>query len=110
MGDGLGNQSFQMLDLKGLELEEAEFVLRGYGLKLGEVFYKEKGAYSLEEKDSDGAMVFAEKGVNPGKIFKQVPRAKNKTKIGQSIDLWIVQIDSTEQNIEIPTLGVVNED
>ncbi|MFY0628555.1 MAG: PASTA domain-containing protein [Reichenbachiella sp.] len=110
VGDGLGNQTFQMLDLKELGLEEAEFVLRGYGLQLGEVFYKEEGSFMIEEEDEEGETISVPKEVSPGGIFKQIPRANNNTKIGQSVDLWIVQIDSTDQALDIPTLGVVSED
>ncbi len=110
VGDGLGSQTFRMLDLKELDLEEATFVLRGYGLTLGEVFYKESGKVSVEEENDEGEKVWVEKEVLPGKIFKQSPRANNRTKIGQSIDLWIVEVDSAELNKEIPVLGVLNND
>ena len=110
VGDGLGSQTFQMLDLKELDLEEASFVLRGYGLNLGEVFYKETGTIIVEEENEEGENVWVEKEVDPGKIFKQSPRAKNRTKIGQSVDLWIVEIDSAVLNNEIPTLGVLQDE
>jgi len=106
VGDGLGNQTFQMLDLKELELEEAVFVLRGYGLKLGEVFYKERGSISEE----NGEISQIKKSVGAGKIFKQVPMANSQTNIGQTVDLWLVQVDSTKVGVEISKLGLVNED
>lgn len=93
-----------------MELEEAVFVLRGYGLKLGEVFYKETGKITVEEKKPDGELVYKEKLVSPGGIFKQVPRAENRTKIGQSVDLWLVKVDSAQLNAEIPSLKAVNND
>ena len=107
VGDGLGTQTFQMLDLKELDLEEAEFVLRGYGLSLGDVFYKDKGTVLVEEEDDEGEKKWVEKEVGPGKIFKQSPRAKNRTKIGTSVDLWVVEIDSTSIDNEAPSLGVL---
>jgi beta-lactam-binding protein with PASTA domain len=110
VGDGLGNQSIAMLDLKELGLEEAIFVLRGYGLKLGDVFYKEEGYISVEDTDEEGETIYTQQAVSPGQIFKQVPKANYNIKIGQTVDLWIVQTDSTFLEDDIPTLGILEEE
>lgn len=110
VGDGLGNQTIAMLDLRELGLEEAEFVLRGYGLNLGEVYYKSEGYIETEVKNEMGENVIERREVMQGKIYKQVPRANNSIKIGQSVDLWLVEIDTTASSAEIPILGVIDED
>jgi beta-lactam-binding protein with PASTA domain len=99
VGDGLGNQTIQMYDLANLDLEEAIFVIRGYGLKLGDVFYEKEGTYIKETEDSDGEIVQEEINVSMGRIFKQSPSSKRKVNIGKEIDLWIVEVDSAQLNV-----------
>ncbi|WP_109829900.1 PASTA domain-containing protein [Reichenbachiella versicolor] len=111
VGDGLGSQTFPMLDLREMGLEEATFVLRGYGLKLGDVFYKESGKVHIkvDEKNADGSNQYDVKDAEPGTIFKQVPSPKKRAKIGQSVDLWIVEMDSTTSNQIVPSLTLAEE-
>lgn len=104
VGDGLGNQTFQMLNLKNLDFDEAVFVLRGNGLKLGELYYKPEGKYNIQKKDDSGEIVTSTVEVEPRKVFKQSPDASERVRIGQSIDLWLVEIDSSA--MDIPTLEV----
>ncbi|MEP2026425.1 MAG: PASTA domain-containing protein [Reichenbachiella sp.] len=108
VGDGLGNQTFQMLNLTDMGLDEAVFVMRGYGLKLGDVFYEKKGKISKEKDGSDGDVIIETKDARPGRVFKHSPNAKNTAKIGQEIDLWIVEVDSTALE-ETPTLDLDSE-
>lgn len=110
VGDGLGSQSFTMLDLRELDLEEATFVLRGNGLSLGQVYYRESAQLALEDEEAESEVKYYTKNVAPGKIFKQAPKAKTLTKVGQSVDLWIVQLDSTDQINQTPTLGVFEDE
>ncbi|MGL1886851.1 MAG: PASTA domain-containing protein [Reichenbachiella sp.] len=104
VGDGLGNQTFQMLELKNLDLEEAIFVLRGNGLKVGEIFYKSEGLYTTEKRNSEGEFETKTINVEPGKVYKQNPESSKTARIGQSIDLWMVEIDSSQ--IVAPTLDL----
>lgn len=96
VGDGLGNQTFQMMNLTDMVLDEAVFVLRGYGLKLGDVFYEKEGKVQREKEGNDGELIIETLDARPGRVFKQTPTAKNKAKIGQTIDLWILEVDSTQ--------------
>lgn len=105
VGDGLGNQTFQMLNLTNMGLDEAVFVMRGYGLKLGDVFYEDQGKIVTEKQASEGSVVTESKEARPGKVFKHAPNDKNIAKIGQEIDLWIVKVDSVEVE-EVPTLDL----
>jgi len=109
VGDGLGNQAFQMLDLKELDVEEATFVIRGYGLKLGDVIYEENGDTNFDEIYSNISSYRRNKVATPGKVFKQNPASGSTTSIGQNVDLWVVKIDSVQVNT-IPTLEIVEEE
>ena len=71
VGDGLGNQRFSMLDLRQMELDEATFVLRGYGLKVGEIFYKDEGKIYVKTINEEGEEIYETEEVDPGKVFKQ---------------------------------------
>ena len=104
VGDGLGNQSFPMLDLRDMGLEEATFVLQGYGLKLGEVFYKEDGELIDQTGGTDEEPIYRKREATPGTVFKQVPAPKKSAKIGQTVDLWLIKIDST--NNTRPSLDI----
>ncbi|UXX78758.1 PASTA domain-containing protein [Reichenbachiella carrageenanivorans] len=108
VGDGLGNQSFQMLNLTNMGLDEAVFVMRGYGLKLGDVFYEDQGKIIKEKEVSGGEVVTETIEARPGKVFKHSPNDKNIAKIGQEIDLWIVKVDSAAIE-EVPTLDLGTE-
>ncbi|UXP31438.1 PASTA domain-containing protein [Reichenbachiella agarivorans] len=94
VGDGLGNQNFQMLNLKNLSLDEAIFVLRGFGLNVGDVYYEKSGHISTQYTNDQGETAYKKETVNPGKVFKQNPASDMTARIGQSIDLWVVEIDS----------------
>ncbi|SMD32022.1 PASTA domain, binds beta-lactams [Reichenbachiella faecimaris] len=108
VGDGLGNQTFQMLNLTDMVLDEAVFVMRGYGLKLGDVFYEEEGKIVKEKDGTDGEVLIERIEARPGRVFKHSPNAKNTVKIGQEIDLWIVEVDSTAVE-EVPTLDLTSD-
>ena len=108
VGDGLGNQTFQMLDLVDMDLEDAVFVMRGYGLKLGDVFYEKEGTITKEKEEPNGEVTLESIPADPGKIFKHSPGPKRKAKIGQEIDLWIVEIDSTQVE-STPSLDLAGE-
>ncbi|MDW3210363.1 MAG: PASTA domain-containing protein [Reichenbachiella sp.] len=108
VGDGLGNQTFQMLNLTDMVLDEAVFVMRGYGLKLGDVFYEKEGKIMKEKEDSNGDITVEAIEARPGRVFKHAPNAKRIARIGQEIDLWIVEVDSSAVE-DVPTLDLVSE-
>lgn len=108
VGDGLGNQTFQMMNLTDMALDEAVFVMRGYGLKLGDVFYEKEGKIINEKEDSNGDLVIESVEAAPGKVFKHSPSAKKVARIGEEIDLWIVEIDSADVE-KTPSLDLASE-
>ena len=70
-GDGYGIRLFEMPDLRGLPLEEANVILRGNNLQPGLVF----------NEDS----LIVEQTV----VLKQSPRQGLTVRVGRTIDLWI---------------------
>lgn len=71
VGDGMGNQLLLVPDLVGMEEEDAEFLILGSGLRVGNK--------NLSLTDS----------VAPGKIFLQAPPAGTEVRTGDLIDIWI---------------------
>ncbi len=94
VGDGLGNQIFESPFLIGQNLEDAQFAIIGSGLKVGDVYYQKDGKAELEVEDEDGNITVEEKDIAAGSVFKQRPTAGTKVKLGQSIDLWVVERDT----------------
>lgn len=71
VGDGLGNQILQVPNMLGLEESEAEFVILGSGLRVGEKVYSTNDT------------------LPPGMVFMQIPQAGSQVKTGEIIELWI---------------------
>jgi eukaryotic-like serine/threonine-protein kinase len=72
VGDGYGNQTIDVPEVSGLNLEEAEILINGLELSLGTVIY--------ENSDQP-----------EGTVLRQKPAygEGNKLKIGQSINVWV---------------------
>jgi beta-lactam-binding protein with PASTA domain len=73
VGDGLGNQVLSVPDLVGMEEIEAEFLILGSGLRVGNK--------KIMETDS----------VAPGRVFLQSPAAGMQVNTGELIDLWVAK-------------------
>lgn len=73
VGDGLGNQILTVPDLVGMDEIDAEFLILGSSLRVGEKYF--------ESNDS----------VLPGKIFRQSPNANEQVKTGELIEIWIAK-------------------
>lgn len=71
VGDGLGNQTFDVPEFIAMDLDEAEFYLIGIGLRLGSVIYT--------QVDS----------LPPGSIVRQQPAFGETIRIGDIVDLWV---------------------
>jgi eukaryotic-like serine/threonine-protein kinase len=71
VGDGMGNQLLLVPDLNGLEEEEAEFLILGSGLRVGNKNYS--------STDS----------VSPGRVFLQAPPPGAQVRTGEIINIWI---------------------
>jgi beta-lactam-binding protein with PASTA domain len=71
VGDGLGNQDLEVPSFVGMDEVDAEFLLIGSGLRMGNINYV--------ETDS----------VPKGIIIRQFPPAGVSVKTGEAIELWI---------------------
>ena len=74
--NGKGQQYFEAPDVIGRSQENAELVISGSSLKIGEIYYQP--ADSMR-----------------GRVIKQVPQPGSRVRIGQKFDLWISVADST---------------
>lgn len=71
VGDGMGNQLLLVPELSGLEEEEAEFLILGSGLRVGDKNYA------------------ASDSVPAGRVFLQSPPAGMQVRTGELINIWI---------------------
>lgn len=71
VGDGDGNQILTVPSLVGMDEEEAEFLILGSSLRIGQKY--------IQESDS----------VAPGKVFRQSPASGMQVRTGEPIEIWI---------------------
>jgi eukaryotic-like serine/threonine-protein kinase len=71
VGDGLGNQILTVPNLIGMDEIDAEFLILGSSLRIGEKYFIENDT------------------VPSGKVFKQSPTSDMQVKTGELIELWI---------------------
>lgn len=71
VGDGMGNQILSVPNLIGLPEEEAEFLLLGSGLRVGNKNYA------------------ASDSVASGQVFLQSPPAGTEVRTGELVEIWI---------------------
>lgn len=83
VGDGLGNQVFSVPDVTGMDIEDAEVLIIGSGLKIGTLIHEESSGEDL-----------------PGTVLRQTPSAGTNIRIGEVVDLWVID----------PGTGVPDED
>lgn len=84
VGNGLGNQDFDVPNLVGSNYDEAGFTLSGMDLKVGTTIY-EQGS-----------------GKPDGTIIRQRPEAGAKIRVGDQVDLWVAGPDPAGAATEAP--------
>ncbi|QHV95933.1 MULTISPECIES: PASTA domain-containing protein [Spirosoma] len=74
VGDGLGNTMFEVPNVVGLQLDEAEAAIRGSNLKVGTKI-------SVEDPEKE-----------VGTVVRQRPEARSgeRIRVGETMDLWVV--------------------
>ncbi|MFC4873576.1 PASTA domain-containing protein [Negadavirga shengliensis] len=77
VGDGLGNQILEMPNLIGMDDVEAEFLILGSGLRMGNINYV--------PTDS----------VPKGTVVRQLPPAGLDMKTGEQVDIWVSELEET---------------
>lgn len=91
VGDGKGNTRFEIPNLMGMPLDEAQVAAIGSGLQIGEITY-------VRAPDK-----------TPNTILRQIPPAGVPTQIGETIDLWVVQFDENSTPRADPNSGLTED-
>ncbi len=73
VGDGMGNQLLLVPNLVGMDEEDAEFLILGSGLRVG------NKSYSATDTEPTG------------KVFLQSPAAGTEIKTGDPVDIWVAK-------------------
>lgn len=77
VGDGYGNQSLVMPNLMGLDDAEAEFLILGSGLRMGNVNYVKTDT------------------VPKGTVVRQLPPEGIDAKTGERVDIWVSELEES---------------
>lgn len=90
IADGVGETEFSVPDVKFIPLDEAEFIIKGHNLYVGNIRYvynstREIGTVLKQVPDTHIGKV--KKGVRSGS--KMDDRERNKIRAGEIIDLWV---------------------
>lgn len=91
VGDGLGEKEFKMPDLVLMPLDEAEELLKGYDLLLGNITYVYNSKRELGTVIRQNPAVFIgkkKKGIKKGSPLDDRRRAL--VRAGELVDLWVV--------------------
>jgi eukaryotic-like serine/threonine-protein kinase len=75
VGDGLGNQSLTMPNLIGMDDAEAEFLILGSGLRMGNINYVKTDT------------------VPKGTVIRQLPPEGINAKTGERVDIWVSELE-----------------
>ncbi|MFP4090482.1 MAG: PASTA domain-containing protein [Cyclobacteriaceae bacterium] len=85
VGDGLGNTVMEIPDLEDMELEEAEFIIVGSGLKLGSVLFEDDRFSGMKPDEAMQELAPGERFV----VVRQNPAAERNVRIGEEVDIWL---------------------
>ena len=98
VGDGLGQRVFNVPRFIGLQVDEADFAIRGSGLNTGSVIIKVIDDEKLIELvdlakklDIDTTSI-----IQSGYVFQQRPEIGKDIRLGQQVDLWVVSLDEED--------------
>ena len=83
VGDGLGNTLLEVPDLSGLEMEEAEVVIVGSGLKIGSILFRDPSLSDRDPKDE------AQQQQDRLVVVQQSPSSGSEIRIGEEVDVWL---------------------
>lgn len=85
VGDGLGNTVMEVPDVKGMDLEEAEFIIVGSGLKLGSILLQNSDITGEEARELIENAPPSDRYI----VTRQNPTSERKVRIGEEIDIWL---------------------
>ncbi len=86
VGDGLGNQVFSVPDVTGMDVEDAEVIIKGSGIKIGTMI-------SVKEE-----------GQPSGTVTRQLPPPGTNIRIGEVIDLWVIESSQLDSEDDSPLI------
>ena len=89
VGDGMGNQQLLTPDIIGMDYEEAESVILGSNLKIGEIHTSSQGSIT-KTVIQGGIQKNITESAHKGTIFQQNPLPNTKINVDTPIDIWIV--------------------
>jgi eukaryotic-like serine/threonine-protein kinase len=95
VGDGLGNTVMEVPDVKGMDLEEAEFIIIGSGLKIGSILLQNSDLTGEEARETIENAPLTDRYV----VTRQNPTSENKVRIGEEIDIWLDLLGEQEDSI-----------
>lgn len=95
VGDGLGNTVLEVPDVNGMDLEEAEFIIVGSGLKLGSILFQDAQQAGKDAREVLDNAVPGERYV----VVKQNPTSERKVRIGVEVDIWLKVQDNQHDSI-----------
>ncbi len=121
IGAGLGKKEIPLPNLIGKTLEEVQSILKRYGFQLGSIIYetimdglnKSAPFTNNDEKLTTSASTFpeeidkpndeidkqAETILLPNTIFKQIPKAFSKVRLGTIVDIWVVDYPERKEKL-----------
>ncbi|MEQ9438631.1 MAG: PASTA domain-containing protein [Cyclobacteriaceae bacterium] len=93
VGDGLGNTTLEVPELDGLVLDEAEVVILGSGLKIGNILFRDPSLSDRDPKDD------LQQSQDRLVIVKQNPASGKRIHIGEEVDIWLDRQAEQEDSI-----------
>ncbi len=97
VGDGLGNTVLEVPDVNGMDLEEAEFIIVGSGLKLGSILFQNPSLSGRDAREVVENAAQDERYV----VVRQNPSSEQKARIGVEVDIWLnLQADQEDSILD----------
>ncbi|MDI9356867.1 MAG: PASTA domain-containing protein [Chitinophagaceae bacterium] len=89
VGDGMGNQQLLTPDIIGMNYEEAEILILGSNLKIGEIHTHSKGTITKIMRQGGVEKTITETA-QKGTIFQQNPLPNTRINVDTPIEIWVV--------------------
>lgn len=102
VGDGLGQQVFDMPRFIGLPLDEANFSIRASGLNIGSVIIRvvdEEITRQINQLTSE-LEIDSVSIIQSGYVFNQSPMVGQEVRLGEQVDLWVVSL-TEEDSLDV---------
>ena len=101
LGNGSGNQQWNMYESVYQRYEDARIGFIGIGLQIGRVTFVRDPAVTLRSTTALGDTILTTVNVPMGNIERQLPAPWQTVRLQDIVDLWIYQPDSVGRNSSI---------